>query len=422
MFLNERRDSGMTKLNMFKVSALSLAVGSLAGINSAYASVDEITAALTGGTAYGDFRLRYEGVEQDNAAKDASALTLRTKLGYKTGAYEGISATIEFEDSREVLGQDAYDLPGPAREAAYVAKGRSVVADPETTELDQGFIQYKNESLTAKFGRQVLTYDNHRFIGHVGWRQDRQTFDAVTFKYVPMENLEINYAYLDQRNRIFGELSDVDSKDHLFNVGYKTSIGKLSTYAYLLEVDNGSDNGLDTYGIRLAGSQQFDDVKALYTAEYAYQESTSGGNTLEADYMLIEGGVVLSGITAKLGYEVLGSDDSAYSFSTPLATLHKFNGWTDQFLGTPSQGLTDMYLSVSGKLGGGKWVIAYHDFGADDSAATVDDLGSEIDILYAKKFTKNYSAGIKYGAYSAGDVASNKVDTDKLWLWLGASF
>jgi len=35
---------------------------------------------------------------------------------------------------------------------------------------------------------------------------------------------------------------------------------------------------------------------------------------------------------------------------------------------------------------------------------------------------KTYSAGIKYAAYSAGDVGAGKVDTDKLWVWLGLKF
>jgi hypothetical protein len=412
----------MLKVSTFPaISALSLAISSIAGATIASASVDEITTALTSGKAYGDFRLRYEGVEQDNAADDANALTLRTRLGYTTGTYEGLSSTIEFEDSRVVAGQDEYDIPGFARPAGYSPKGASVIADQETTELDQGFLQYKNQTLTAKLGRQVLTYDNHRFVGHVGWRQDRQTFDAVSFKYSPLEDLELNYAYLDQRNRIFGEEADIDSRDHLVNISYKTSLGKLSSYAYLLE-ETVSDKAYDTYGIRFSGAKEFDGIKTLYSAELAYQEYDNLGNSLESDYIFLEGGAVVSGITAKIGYEVLGSNDGQYAFSTPLATLHKFNGWTDQFLNTPAEGLEDLYISFSGKLAGGKVVVTYHDFSANESSANVDDLGSEVDILYARKFGKNYSAGVKYAAYAAGDSASGKVDTDKVWFWLGAKF
>lgn len=96
--------------------------------------------------------------------------------------------------------------------------------------------------------------------------------------------------------------------------------------------------------------------------------------------------------------------------------------WSDQFLNTPKEGLQDLYVSVSGKSAGGKWAVIYHDFEADEASSTVDDLGSELNALYTKSFTKNYSAGIKLAAYKAGDTAAGKFDTDKIWLWVNAKF
>lgn len=374
------------------------------------------TEALTGGKAYGDFLLRYEMVEQDNTLKDADGLILRSRLGYKTGEYNGFSALAEFEDSRVVAGMDDYN------NSLGFHTEYSVIADPETTELDQAFVQYKSDSFTSKLGRQVITLDNHRFVGDVGWRQDRQTFDAFLLNFKPVESLDLLYAFLGERNRIFADASDIDSKDHLVNAAYKTSLGTVTAYAYLLEVDNDTDNALDTFGLRFNGSAKATDTKLLYTIEFASQESEAGAVKFDAEYLFVEGGVEVGGITATIAYELLGSDDGAYGFSTPLATLHKFNGWTDQFLATGALGLEDIMLTLSGKLAGGNLIAVYHDFSADEASATVEDLGSEIDLLYAKKFGKNYNAGVKYATYSAGDEASNKVDTDKLWLWVGASF
>ncbi len=62
---------------------------------------------------------------------------------------------------------------------------------------------------SSKLGRHVITLDNHRFLGHVGWRQDRQTFDAFTANYAPSEELKFKYVCLDERNRIFAEECDV---------------------------------------------------------------------------------------------------------------------------------------------------------------------------------------------------------------------
>lgn len=59
---------------------------------------------------------------------------------------------------------------------------RPVVADPETTEVNQSYVQYKAsdefegiEELTFRGGRQIIKLDNLRFIGAVDWRQVNQT-------------------------------------------------------------------------------------------------------------------------------------------------------------------------------------------------------------------------------------------------------
>ena len=403
-----------TKMNKHAIS-VALATAFIGSATSQMAFAEGITDALTSGKASVNLNLRYESVEQDNALEDASALTLRTLLAYDTASYKGFSAKVEMEDTRIVLGQGDYTV-GPS---GYNVGEYSVIADPEHTELDQGYIQYKNDVFSARLGRQVITMDGHRFVGHVGWRQDRQTFDGLSAKYAPVKDLTLQYAYITQRNRIFAQDADLDAKDHLINAAYKTAYGTLTGYGYLLEVDNDTDNALDTFGVSFAGSTKADETTILYRAEYASQSSESATTDFDVDYLNFEAGAVFSGITVKVGYEVLGSDDGLFGFSTPLATLHKFNGWTDQFLGTPSQGLVDTSFTLTGKALGGGWTAVYHKFDADDASDTVDDLGSELNLSYVKKFAKHYTAGIKYAAYSAADV---NVDTDKLWVWINAKF
>lgn len=377
---------------------------------------DPLTDAITEGKAFGNVRLRYEQVDQDNTLNNANALTVRTRLGYKTGTLSGFSGLVEFEDSRTVAAVDEYnDTLGRNTDT-------SVVADPETTELDQAYLQYEFDTITARFGRQVIAYDNHRFIGHVGWRQDRQTFDALRATFTPIPDLAIDYAHLNQRNRIFAEAKDLPAKDHLLNVGYQMPIGKLSGYGYFLEVDDDTDNALDTIGMRFSGSQALSDITLTYGLEYATQEADNGGTTFDADYYKLDVGAEVWGLNLGLAYEVLGSDDGSYGFSTPLATLHAHNGWADQFLGTPAVGLADLSVSIKGALAGGKWAVIFHDYSADDAQPGVDDLGSEIDLSFTRPFANHYTAGIKYAAYLAGDEGAGKVDTDKLWLTLSAAF
>ncbi|NRA41480.1 MAG: alginate export family protein, partial [Pseudomonadales bacterium] len=141
------------------------------GVSSG-ANADAFIDALTSGKTFATTRLRYESVEQDNALDDATAVTLRTRLGYTTGDFMGFTATAEFEDGRVAFGEDEY---------APLSQGFSVIGDPEFTEVDQAFIQYNSDIFTTKIGRQVVTLDNQRFIGHVAWRNNRQTFDAARF-------------------------------------------------------------------------------------------------------------------------------------------------------------------------------------------------------------------------------------------------
>ena len=371
------------------------------------------------GKGYVDFRLRYEGVSQDNARQDAKALTLRTLIGYQTKIYSGWSGTLELEDVRIVGGVDEYSIPPPVNFNPGIY---SIVPDPETTEVDQAFVKYTHDKIWGKLGRQVITHDKWRFVGDVRWRQDRQTFDALRFYWSATQSITVDYSYVTKRNRVLAEAADQRSKDHLFKADWTTSPGKLGAYAYLLERDNNTNNALDTIGLRFAGETERNAVKFLYTLEYATQDNKLDTVKNSADYSFIEGGIGFKGITTKLGYEVLGSDNGNYGFLTPLATLHAFNGWADVFVVTPDEGLEDLYIAVGGKLVGGKWLVVYHDFSADKPSPVVDDLGSEIDLRYVYPFRKRYAVGAKYASYRAGDVAAGNVDTDKFWVWMTASF
>jgi len=388
--------------------ALSLVATAILAAPSAFAA-DSLGSAITDGKLSADLNLRFETVEQDNAARDADALTLRTRLNYTTGNFNGFSAAVEVENSLSLI-DDYKDLLGEGPEY-------SVIADPDHTELDQAYIAYKNDKFSGKIGRQVITMDNHRFVGHVGWRQDRQTFDALTLGYQLSDATKVSYAYLTKRNRILSDERDVDAKDHLLNISHKLGAGKLTGYAYLLEEDKAGGAEINTYGLRYAGKADLGGNKVTYSAEFATQDNDTADKS--ANYFAVDAGTKVAGLSVKVGYELLGSDDGTYGFATPLATLHKFNGWADQFLGTPAEGLQDIYASVGGKLAGGSWKIVYHDFSADDSSDTVDDLGSEIDAVYAKALSKRFKVGVKYAAYNAGDI---KVDADKLWLWVQAKF
>jgi hypothetical protein len=374
------------------------------------AHADSFTKALTGGTPSGDIRIRYENADDGNAAtKDADAFTVRTRLGYRTGDFNGFTAFVEMEDTSSI-GDEDYNDGTTSGDGTY-----ATVADPQGTEMNRADITYKGISDTAIIvGRQRIIYDNARFIGNVGWRQNEQTYDGLTIKNTSVKDLKLGYNYISDVNTIkFGN----DAMDgHLFNVSYSgLGIGTITGYGYLLDYDAAASTDLKTFGVRFSGGAEIGSgMKLLYTAEFAdqsdYKDSSSA--TVDAEYMLVEGGIGMGPMTAKIGYEELGQDGTHNSFSTPLATKHAHNGWADKFLGTPSDGLEDTYLKISAKMMGVKMMMVYHDYEANNSG---NDYGDELNLLAVKKYGKNYAVGVKYASYDASNVAYK--DTDKLMLW-----
>ncbi len=404
-------------MKSFAPRLLAVAVA-LTAAGEAAAQIRTIDAAVARGDASGSFNLRYEGVDEDNALHEATAVTLRSALKYTTAPLKGFTAVLEAEDVR-IVGGDAYSVPT----TAFKTGKYSIINDPEVTEINQMFLQYIKGGFTTRFGRQDIRYDNQRFIGAVPWRQDYQSFDALTLEY-KMDAAQVytlDYHYVTQRDRIFAERADINSSDHLFHGFINTPVGVLTGYAYLLEEDIVLDNGLDTYGVRLSGTRNLSGYDWTYLAEYATQEYERGLAQFDADYYTLEGGVTVKGTTVKLGLESLGSDNAAYGFATPLATLHAFQGWADTFLSTPVQGIDDVYLSVARPIFGGTATFVYHDYSAEQSTATVDDLGEEINAQWVKPIRNNYTFGIKYADYAKGDVAA-RVDKQIVWTWVTLTF
>jgi len=381
----------------------------------AQAEVSSISEAVTGGKAGLDLRYRYEYVDQDGIDKSAGASTLRTRINFATAAYRGFGAFVEADDVT-VIGSERYNNATglPSAKTQY-----PVVADPDGTELNQAWLSYTGlDATTLKFGRQRLIYDNARFIGNVGWRQNEQTYDGFSLSNSSLSHTTLNYAYVYNVNRIFGEDSpngDLDTRAHFVNLAYDGfASARLVGYGYFLDLQDAPATSNKTLGVRLTGAPAVVSGLSLsYALEYARQSDYADGANIGADYWLGELGLKRGGWQLTGGYELLGADDSA--FSTPLATGHAFNGWADKFLATPADGLEDRYLRLDGSLADFKLSARYHDFSADRGSA---DYGSEVDLQAARRFG-DVTLLAKYASYNADDFAT---DTDKLWLMAQVAF
>lgn len=410
---------------------LCLAASILAPI--AQAQAGDSSDLITKGVFYGDIRYRYESVDQDGPAPitaEAHASTLRVRTGFKTGIYQNFQALIE-SDLVANLGDDHYN-DGLNGLTQY-----PLIADPETGEMNQLWLSWTGlPDTTIKAGRQVINLDNQRFIGSVGWRQNDQTFDALSVENKSVKDLSLMYAYIRTVNRIFGNdhpQGNWDGPVHIAHATYNYAPWlSVTGYGYWMDFDLAPTSSSRTLGLRLTGETILNDKwKLSYEAEAATQ-SNHGNSTADYDesYYHLSPALKCDGWSLGLGYESLGGDGAA-AFQTPLATLHAFNGWTDKFLTTPANGLEDKYAKISYKVSGtGRWLdntvldIAYHEY---DAGNTNSNYGSEWNLQASRTFKteqdtypfKEWSISLKYADYNAEDLFT---DTQKIWFTLGTKF
>ncbi|NJL29526.1 MAG: hypothetical protein HC897_17385 [Thermoanaerobaculia bacterium] len=373
--------------------------------------------AIKGGKPKISLRYRLEGVSEDAFDKDALASTLRTTLGYSTLPYKGWSVTLEAENVA-VIGNDELYANRGAGDLSNRVFDRPVIADPALTQLSQVYLRYQTEKTTFDLGRREVNVGDERFIGGVGWRQNHQELDSFGITTQVLPHTKLSYLFINKVHRIFGDSQPMAS--HYLGAGFAAGgAGELTLYGLLLDYDEPSSSRLSslTYGAELVGARTAGGWKWLWELELAQQDD-AGDNPrpLDASYLHALAGVKRGALTFRLGWEVLAGNPTDGQFQTPLATLHKWNGWADKFLSTPLAGLEDLYLSVSGTAGVIDWTVVAHDFQAETGGASY---GTELDLQLLYKTSWKQSFGLKAALYDADRFSS---DTEKLILWTGYSF
>lgn len=389
--------------------------------------------AITQGKPVVDVRGRIEIADQTGLGR-SEAYTLRTRLGYGTKPFHGVSAYMDFENIATPT-QSTYfnpdDLPN--------TNNLTVIAEPPGTEVNQGYLLIDRPDWlgsSLKGGRQRIVFDDSRFVGDVNWRQNQQTFDALYAQTsAGIDALTARYAYIGHVDRIFGgggnnpQLQDFDSNSNLINVSFtRFRQASLVGFVYLLDLTlpgtlNPQANSSKSFGARLTGSIGVAEGWTFsYQGSYAYQSQYAGKlPDYSADYGLVELSLAWQKLgSVGIGYEFLGSDGGVQQFTTPLATLHKFNGWADVFLdnGGPD-GLQDFHASLSPKL---PWqlqmTLVYHRFWSDARGAV---LGNEFDTSLGRPIGKYFDVLFKT-AYFDSTTRSPRPTTYRIWFDVNFKF
>ena len=376
-----------------------------------------LAAGLAAGTAFAagvvtlNVRVRHEAVTQ-SGLRDAEALTTRARLGFAPPPWAGWAAFLEVEGVGAADG-DRYSQSGLNPAAA----GRAVIADPDSTEINQLHFGRTFGKTLVRLGRQRLFLDQGRFVGDGNWRQNQQTYDAAVVEDRTWAGTTLTYAHLRQVNRGLGRTHPQGrwrTDSHLFHALREgLRIGTLSTYAYLLDFPDVRANACATLGASLAGGAAMGPgIRWVYRVEAARQ-TDYGASPLDyaARYLAAESGVNLARGGLAAGVEVLGHD-AGLPFRTPLATLHPFNGWADVFSAIPAGGLRDGYLRVQAELPGALALsVRRHWFRSDRGGAR---LGEEWDLMLSRRFGPAWTALVKLADFRA--ATRGFLDVRKSWL------
>lgn len=376
---------------------------------------------------FGDFRARYETVEQTGKL-EAESLTVRSRVGVRfKPADTRFSFLAEAENNFTLLGDDERNTsldPLPAY---------ATINDPDFTELNRAQLGFKpNDEWSFTVGRQYLGFDGNRIIGSPGWRQDKNSYDAAVANF-ERGAFEASYVYTWQLNRGPGTDFDWDLDSHLLHVSYGVNDAlKLSGFVYLIDVTETGRANLSntTYGGRLTGSTSFGEVGVSYDLLVATQ-TDSGSATASYDNTLVDTGVAFAyqGARFALGYDVI-TGDGTFTFANPLAGNHGTAGWADVFHGggrsSPANGLEDFHVEVSygasvdaSAIESWRAGLIWHEF---ESENTSDDLGNELDLFVSLNFANDVSLSFEMADYDGPDAAYAPADRTKYWVTLGYKF
>ena len=312
------------------------------------------------------------------------------------------------------------------------------------------------EGFSTKVGRQMLVYDDQRILGGVDWAMQARNHDAALLRYSKGKfKLDLGLAFNQDFTATTGNPGGFQSVGTAYNTtgffSYKSMQylhlkQKWDTFsASALLMNNGFQNFegdpavADGVSNLLTLGTHLNYKKGSFGAAFnGYIQSGERQNSVDVGgaYLL---GLDLSfkaskGVTFGLGAEIISGNDASTTDKTeaffPLyGTNHKFNGFMDYFYvgnHANSVGLTDIHASAKFALGetGSLLVKVLNFSGEQELASGEKSLGTEVDIVFAKKF-KGYGLAIGYsqmfasdGMYELKGVTESDAAGSQNWAWV----
>lgn len=276
--------------------------------------------------------------------------------------------------------------------------------------------------LSAKFGRQVLNYDDQRLLAASNWSNTGNAHDVLLFKYKPAASFQSHAGFAYN-----------NSKDTLMEVNYAIQKKLYKTMGFIW-LSKAFENGLTISGIAIEeGLQKTNDYEVVYprltaggnliymndslkysikaTAYIQKGKSTTFDN-LNAYMAAIKAGYKFSkSIEAIVGFDYYSGtkpDEAAgesNTFNKLYGSNHTFEGYLDYWTSIPKSGLMDLYAGINAKLTpklSGE--VTCHRFNLAENHiinnVEIDkNMGTELDVIFNYAINKEMAMQAGYCRY-----------------------
>ena len=320
------------------------------------------------------------------------------------------------------------------------------------TFLSESWVQYHFSPFwDVKLGRQIISYDNQRYLGGLEWAQQGRRHDALLFIYNEMSKgvrLDIGFAFnsdddIPEPQNIQSPSASFYSGNNYKHMQYawwnkKTDKLDISILAMNLgyQIDENTVSNRQTFGTygKSKGS------KLRFGWDLYLQTGKQGNSTVNAFLAGTNVTYKPKSIPLTLGIEFIsGKDDTDDSsdirhFRPDFGTNHAFNGLMDYFFVGPANGtvgVRDLYIKAKFPINKSSLSAHAHQFYT--GSAQVDNtgnelssrMGTEFDFVYALPIRKDINFNLGFSFLIASDTMKtlrNRTETFNTWGWAMITF
>lgn len=327
--------------------------------------------------------------------------------------------------------------------------------DLGSTFLSEAWGQYYfTDKFSTKVGRQIISYDNQRYLGGLEWAQQGRRHDALLFIYddaAKKSKLHLGFAF-NQDDDILEPALLQRPGATFYSVGgnYKSmqygwyhkdfDSGKLSLLTLNVGFQNADSTVSNKQTFGVIASKTLGGIN--FAGDFYYQTGESGGNEVDAMLFGINATLKTDVTPITLGYEhISGKDDDDTSatitnFNPDFGTNHAHNGLMDYFFVGPANGnvgVNDFYLKTKFKAGKKAALLVHaHQFltgstQLDETGGELSkNMGTEIDLVYNLNISKEVNLKVGYSQMFATDTMEALRGGDASlftnWAWTMLTF